>query len=716
MSKSEKSIEISLSNILNTKNFNEEFIYFSPNENEDLKNLFKNCSKTKKKNNGIPDRIFYDKKTLIIFECKNNSKKCISDIFHYLENLNNVSSYNNLENIFGVAYISDSCYFIYKFIDSEIIPIENKCISLETFNLEKDNNIISITNLHKYIHEIHNYIRDNTKISNEDKSFFMAIILISLNKKTFRDIIKNYDEKKYIFDYLKDNLGDFDIDINVFEFFKKDKVANKHFYNIITKILKIYEYNISEDLLNLFYSEFIKYSNTDSKSLGIVLTPSYIVELMNFLLNINSNDIVLDLCSGTGSFLLESLKYNPKKIIGCEIQKKLFTLLKCNFILRNTVKLPNYEIFNEDCFDMKFTATKSIINPPFSMKDKDELDFVLKQIDSVKNGLVCAIIPISCLSSNKNNYNKKKLLLDSSTLKCLINLNSKIFYPTANIECCIVLFDTTKPHSIENDKVLFIDYTDDSTEIIRNTGKIKKSDFEDKYNQVVDIINKNCDSDVSVISVIEISSEWHYNNFSKNVIKNDYTIDLKKLALNKLEFDFSCLKFQVLNKEYKYNNSNIAFGKFKISDIFNIESIKIHMSTYVAKNNLGNIEYISATKNNNGVTSYTKFNENYELSKPYCLSIVTAGDGGSGFCFFRKYQFYASSSILKLHFNEKYSKYSKSDNINLYFASEISKLHDYYSYGRKLSKEKLMNEYIVLPIESSNIISFEKIEEIYNFI
>jgi hypothetical protein len=31
----------------------------------------------------------------------------------------------------------------------------------------------------KYVHDIHDYIRDNTKISNEDKSFFIAIIIIA---------------------------------------------------------------------------------------------------------------------------------------------------------------------------------------------------------------------------------------------------------------------------------------------------------------------------------------------------------------------------------------------------------------------------------------------------------------------------------------------------------------------------------------------------------
>ena len=74
---------------------------------------------------------------------------------------------------------------------------------------------------------------------------------------------------------------------------------------------KVYDViqNSQGDILNKFYSEFCRYQNTDSKSLGIVLTPHHIVELMIKLLNIQSNESFIDLCSGTGSFGKEACKY-----------------------------------------------------------------------------------------------------------------------------------------------------------------------------------------------------------------------------------------------------------------------------------------------------------------------------------------------------------------------------------------------------------------------
>ena len=108
------------------------------------------------------------------------------------------------------------------------------------------------------------------------------------------------------------------------------------------------------------------------------------------LLEINKNDVFIDLCSGTGSFPIESLKYNPKKIIACEYQKKLYDLLRLNSILRND----KINCINNDCFNENFEkCKKSAINPPYGKKNKNELEFILRQLEIIEeNGLISAII------------------------------------------------------------------------------------------------------------------------------------------------------------------------------------------------------------------------------------------------------------------------------------------------------------------------------------
>jgi predicted RNA methylase len=701
LSRSEKKSEIDLYECL--KLFNKKYIFFTPFENEKLKEMFKKCSKSGN-GIGIPDRIYYDNKTLIIFECKSNDlNKAEKDIFHYVNNLEKLM----VDEIYGVAFVDKNIYSIRKFmkcnneIKNELI---DKVLKPLTFNIQKEISQNRTLNINKHIHKIHNYIRDNTKISNEDKGFFMAIILMSLNKKSFRNFIQNYNEKEFIYDYLKENLLEFDIDPSVFEFLKKDYTTNKHFYNIINMVLEIYNLNFHEniDLLNVFYNEFIKYSNTDSKSLGIVLTPDYIVELMVYLLNINADDVVLDLCSGTGSFLLESLKYKPKRIVGCEIQKKLFTLLKCNLILRN-VKKENYLIKYNNCFEEEFEATKSIINPPFGMKDKNELDFVLKQIKSVKNGLVCAIFPISCISNNKKNYNLKKEIMEKATIKIIINLSNKVFYPNASVECCIMLLNTSEKHK-EKDKVLFVDYRDDGIEIKKHVGKIKKELFNEKFEDIKEVIKDFKRGIINSVNSKSISVNDEWNNFN-NERKNT---SISEFKLKMLEHEFIKKKIDIIQNADDIDreidlSSNVKYMFFKLIDLFDIKTIK-RITKEEAENNKGTIPYISASEKEHGITCLT----NIMTHKKNTLTLSNSGSVGS--CFYQTHDFCGTDSIFNLELKKFIRNKMELNGINIdkfyiYLSLNIElQLKNKYSFGRALRMNKIIEnkEGIYLPVKNEN--------------
>ena len=106
MFKSEKQSEHELTNTL--KDFNQDYIHYSPNHHEILKHLFSNCSKTGD-GIGLPDRIFFDLKTLIIFECKtNNLLKAEKDIEHYIHNLKDINSVNIHSSISKLVEYSNS--------------------------------------------------------------------------------------------------------------------------------------------------------------------------------------------------------------------------------------------------------------------------------------------------------------------------------------------------------------------------------------------------------------------------------------------------------------------------------------------------------------------------------------------------------------------------------------------------------------------------------
>ena len=305
-------------------------------------------------------------------------------------------------------------------------------------------------------------------------------------------------------------------------------------------IYKICEKSPSHDLLNDFYSEFVKYSNTDSKRLGIVLTPHHIVQLMIKLLDVGEDDIFLDLCSGTGSFPLEALKYNPKKIIACEYQNKLYTLLKCNMILRDLDLVEN-DIIKGDCFDNKFKATKSAINPPYGMKDKKELDFILKQLESI-DGLACAIIPCSKLTKSKI---RNKLFSVCKILKIII-CNNKLFYPTASVKTCIILIKKEE-HKLKEQKIMCMNFENDGFVMKRGSGRVKK--LEPSITEEEIIITPNDETWISY------SIESHINK--------------GELILRMLELE-AVNKKLVLKNQKQQELEDTVYKDFLIQDLFAI--------------------------------------------------------------------------------------------------------------------------------------------------
>jgi type I restriction-modification system DNA methylase subunit len=98
------------------------------------------------------------------------------------------------------------------------------------------------------------------------------------------------------------------------KFFKYgDNVLSTCSYSIYKNItLKIKNYP-EVDIMGAFYTSFLRYAKGDAKDKGIVLTPKHITELFCDLAEIfsgkkmNETTRVLDICCGTGAFLIAAL-------------------------------------------------------------------------------------------------------------------------------------------------------------------------------------------------------------------------------------------------------------------------------------------------------------------------------------------------------------------------------------------------------------------------
>jgi len=106
------------------------------------------------------------------------------------------------------------------------------------------------------------------------------------------------------------------------------------------------------DVVGQFYGEFLKYTGGDKKALGIVLTPRHITELFSLISQAHKGSKVLDICAGTGGFLIASMHQmlrtakseaeetdiKKNRLIGIEQQPNMYALGASNMILRGDGK------------------------------------------------------------------------------------------------------------------------------------------------------------------------------------------------------------------------------------------------------------------------------------------------------------------------------------------------------------------------------------------
>lgn len=97
------------------------------------------------------------------------------------------------------------------------------------------------------------------------------------------------------------------------EFMKYDKILNET--SVLIDILDELRVNViskfqiasNYDIIGKFYEEFLRYAGVSNVKKGIVLTPHHITTLFTELIPVEPDDVFLDTCCGTGSFLIAGM-------------------------------------------------------------------------------------------------------------------------------------------------------------------------------------------------------------------------------------------------------------------------------------------------------------------------------------------------------------------------------------------------------------------------
>lgn len=182
--------------------------------------------------------------------------------------------------------------------------------------------------------------------------------------------------------------------------------------------------------------------------------------------------------------------------------------------------------------------------------------------------------------------------------------------------------------------------------------------------------------------------------FMENFITELQAEYLEKLKKYLLE---TGLKDYILTKDEEkalQEFETLQFQQFNVIDEFTVQNTKSILSRDIVKNS-GNIPYLCASTENNAISSYISYDQDY-IDKGNCVFI-----GGKTFVVsYQENDFYSNDSHnLALYIKNK--KYQTRLN-QLYLATCIEKSLSYkYSWGDSISNKKIQKDKISLPCKNN---------------
>jgi len=408
---------------------------------------------------------------------------------------------------------------------------------------------VRLMDLMAFSHDLHDFMRDDVKASENEKPLFVSGTLLALRNKAFANSYDDYNIEDLPNEWLRVIKVEMDkadmpgskksIVTTPYaviaahpELIKPHKkypagVLNELIRRLNEKVYPFISYIHDFDVVGQFYGEFLKYTGGDKKALGIVLTPRHITELFSLLANVNKDSRVLDICAGTGGFLISAMhqmfrstvtereKDNIRKgrLIGVEQQPNMFALAASNMILRGDGKA---NLHQSSCFDEAVTAAVKahkcnvgLLNPPYSQGDEDlhELYFIKHMLECMdRGGTGIAIVPMSCAIAP---HKARAELLRDHTIEAVMSLPDELFYPVGTIACAMV-FTAKIPHAVSNKKSWFGYWKNDGFSKTKHKGRVDQDNTWPRIrdNWVTSFRNREVRAGESVSRHVTEDDEW----------------------------------------------------------------------------------------------------------------------------------------------------------------------------------------------------------------
>ena len=481
------------------------------------------------------------------------------------------------------------------------------------------------------------------------------------------------------------------------------------------------------DVLGSFYTRFIRYAGSDSKT-GLVLTPHHITDLFCDLAEINENDIVFDPCCGTGGFLVSAMNsmiekschdlakqklIKSKQLIGIEKRADMFSHSCSNMMMRGDGKS---HIHFGDCFNNKLKEsvrkekpTKVFLNPPYDVGSDGQLEFIESAMEAaIPNAICVAICQMSTCTETKNaTVEARNRLLNRHTLEAVLSMPDDLFYPVGVITSVLV-FRAHTPHG--NSKKTFFGYfKNDGFLKVKNKGRIDKNDewSEIKKKWLSSYQNKENIAGLSIMQKVNARDEWcaeAYMETDYSILSNNNFIEVikKYMAFKFLHGHVNSISQQPAASSQQNNGNEILFSinkadsNISVGDVFDV-AYGVNLELNKMSKEKSQVPFVSRTSENNGVSAYVEEDQSFTKNPPNTLSV--SGGGSVLEVFLQTEPYYSGRDLYYLTPKTSMTK------LEMLFYSVLIKANKYrYNFGRQANKT--LRSLSIPNFDSKYILSF----------
>ncbi|RGI29681.1 N-6 DNA methylase [Melissococcus sp. OM08-11BH] len=396
-------------------------------------------------------------------------------------------------------------------------------------------------------------------------------------------------EKKVLIEYIKEEV-DMESDeltkrifINYFNDLEDilNKMQDPSYRTILNKLQNI----TVDDMVDL--THFMYEMDKNEPYVPSIFINHLLVELAE----VKEGNIVLDPSCGQGTILLESTKYQPKKLLG---QEPLNEGAAQSTILLREKSNVEVNIYQENCLQdtLEEKVDRVITMHPFGAKyavkhteetnqkfvfglpSKNQADwaYISNAITSLKDsgGKAVVLTTNGALFRGGMDEKIRKSILGFDFLEAVISLPNNVFVPMTGISTAILVFNTNKSDQLKN-YVHFIKVDEKKLNI---TGRRESGLTEEIVDEVIKAYkNKETIEQFSkIVPISEVGTDWSVEQYITTqhytVDGVDYVVDFEQLD----QVNTVCLEDIVtidrgFNLTQKSESNHGEYNIIKISDI-----------------------------------------------------------------------------------------------------------------------------------------------------